>query len=491
MQASSSGVRECRQDDGGMTVTESNAGVVAGVESATRTLARFTAELSYDAVPSDVVEAAKTLLLDCLGCTLYAATLSWSRLAQDYVESEGARPVASVWGTALQTSPSLAALANGTAGHGFEIDDVDHRSGLHVGSVTAPVVLALAEAEGGWTGTELLAAFVAGCEVGLRVGIAIQPGHFMRGYHPQGTIGPIAAAAAAARSLRLDAERTGHAFGIAASMAAGLMGAQQGGMVKRLHAGRSGQSGVVAAQLAQRGFTGTDDVFDIEFGGYCSTLEGVPGATERLRSRIGELGTEWLTPNVGYKLHASCAANHSTLDVVRNLRTEHGLGADDVASVKVVTSHHTFVHCGWPYVPGDVVNAQMSLRYGVAAMLTDGNAFVDQYTAERVGDPALVELAGRVDVEHDERVDALGSDKRHTVTVSIATTDGHTLEGGAGHRRGSQFEPVAREEIVEKFRLLTKPLEGIDGEALLTCVLGLEELTDTEELARLLRPEEA
>jgi aconitate decarboxylase len=133
----------------------------------------------------------------------------------------------------------------------------------------------------------------------------------------------------------------------------------------------------------------------------------------------------------------------------------------------------------------------MSLRYGVAAMLTDGNAFVDQYTAERVGDPALVELAGRVDVEHDERVDALGSDKRHTVTVSIATTDGHTLEGGAGHRRGSQFEPVAREEIVEKFRLLTKPLEGIDGEALLTCVLGLEELTDTEELARLLRPEEA
>ena len=436
-----------------MTVTESNAGVVAGVESATRTLARFTAELSYDAVPSDVVEAAKTLLLDCLGCTLYAATLSWSRLAQDYAESEGARPVASVWGTALQTSPSLAALANGTAGHGFEIDDVDHRSGLHVGSVTAPVVLALAEAEGGWTGTELLAAFVAGCEVGLRVGIAIQPGHFMRGYHPQGTIGPIAAAAAAARSLRLDAERTGHAFGIAASMAAGLMG-QQGGMVKRLHAGRSGQGGVVAAQLAQHGFTGTDDVFDIEFGGYCSTLEGVPGATERLRSRIGELGTEWLTPNVGYKLHASCAANHSTLDVVRNLRTEHGLGADDVASVKVVTSHHTFVHCGWPYVPGDVVNAQMSLRYGVAAMLTDGNAFVDQYTAERVGDPALSSSRdGSTSSPTRESTARLGQAPQ--VRVSIATTDGHTLEGGAGHRRGSQFEPVAREEIVEKFRLLT------------------------------------
>ena len=470
-----------------MTTTAHNAAVLTGVEPATRTLARFAAELQYDAIPADVMEAAKTLILDCLGCTLYAARLPWSRLAQDYVESEGARPVASVWGTPLRTSPSLAALANGTAGHGFEIDDVDHRSGLHVGSVTVPVVLGLAEAEGSWTGRDFLTALVAGCEVGLRVGIAIQPGHFMRGYHPQGTIGPIAAAASAARALHLDPDRTGHAFGIAGSMAAGLMGAQQGGMVKRLHAGRSGQSGIVAAQLAQRGFTGTDDVFDIEFGGYCSTLEGVPGATERLRSRIGEVGTEWLTPNVGYKLHASCAANHSTLDVVSDLRTRHDLRAEDVVSVKVTTSNHTFVHCGWPYVPGDVVNAQMSLRYGVAAMLSTGSAFVREYTDARVADPQLVELAARVDVEPDEAIDALGSDKRHTVAVKIATRDGRVVEGGADHRRGSQFEPVGRAEIAEKFLLLTEPLEGIDGGALLARVLGLEELNDIEELARLLR----
>jgi len=461
-----------------------------GLEPATRTLARFAAELRYEDVPPEVVEAAKTLVLDCLGCTLYAAALPWSRLAQDYVAAEGAAPAASVWRTSLRTSPSLAALANGTAGHGFEIDDVDHRSGLHVGSVTVPVVLALAEAEGGRSGREFLAALVAGCEVGLRVGIAIQPGHFLRGYHPQGTIGPIAAAAAASRTLRLDAARTSHALGIAGSTAAGLMGAQQGGMVKRLHAGRSGQSGVLAAQLAQRDFTGTDDVFDIDFGGYCSTLEGVPGATERLLAHIDELGTEWLTPNVGYKLHASCAANHSTLDVVGDLRAEHGLAAADVASVEVRASHHTVVHCGWPYVPGDVVNAQMSLRYGVAAMLTDGRAFVDQFTPARVGDPALVELASRVGVEEDEAISALGSDKRHTVTVEIETRDGRTFAGRADHRRGSLFEPVGRTEIEEKFRLLTASVPGLDGEALLEQVTALEDLGDVEELARLLRTEE-
>ncbi|MCW2975103.1 MAG: hypothetical protein JWM06_384 [Actinomycetia bacterium] len=458
----------------------------AAVETATKTLARFAAELRFDAVPEDVVEAAKTLVLDCLGCTLYASRLPWSRIVQDTVAAEGAAPVAGVWGTGLSTSPSLAALANGTAGHGFEIDDVDHRSGLHVSSVTVPVVLALAEAENGTSGRDFLTAVLAGVEVGVRVGIAISPGHFLRGYHPQGTVGPIAAAAAAARALRLDPGQTAHALGVAGSMAGGLMGAQQGGMIKRFHAGLAGQGGVVAAQLAGRGFTGTDDVFDIDFGGFCSTLEGVPGATQRLVALMPDVGAEWMTPSVGYKLHASCAANHSTLDVVQDLRAHHDLRPENVASVKVTTSHHTYVHCGWPYVPGDVVNAQMSLRYGVAAMLATGSAFVDQYTDDRLADPRLLDLAQRVEVEADEAVDRLGSDNRHIVRVEIVMRDGAVLDGRANHRRGSHFAPVGREEIVAKFRQLTDPLEGVDGESILSAVLALDE-SDTVELAALLR----
>jgi len=469
-----------------MTAIHDDSVRATGVEPATRTLARFAAELQFDAVPEDVVEAAKTLVLDCLGCTLYAATLPWSRIVQDYVHAEAAGPVAGVWGTALATSPSLAALANGTAGHGFEIDDVDHRSGLHVSSVTVPVVLALAEAEQGVRGTEFLASVIAGIEVGVRVGIAISPGHFLRGYHPQGTVGPIAAAAAAARALRLDDGGTAHAFGVAASMAGGLMGAQQGGMIKRFHAGLAGQGGVVAAQLAQRGFTGTDDVFDIDFGGFCSTLEGVPGATERLVALMPGVGSEWMTPSVGYKLHASCAANHSTLDVVHDLRAEHDLRPENVASIKVTTSNHTYVHCGWPYVPGDVVNAQMSLRYGVAAMLATGSAFVEQFAEDRIADPTLLELTQRVAVESDESVDRLGSDNRHIVRVQIVKRDGAVVEGRAEHRRGSHFAPVGRGEIVAKFRQLTAPLDGVDGESILSAVLSLDE-SDTVELAALLR----
>ena len=454
--------------------------------AATTQLAAFASGLELEAVPADVLEAAKTLVLDTIGCTLFASTLPWSQLVQEHVAAEDGPATAGVWGTGRRTSVSLAAHANNTAGHGFEIDDVDHRSGLHVGSVTVPVALALAEADGGWTGRELLSALLAGFEVGVRVGISIAPGHFLRGYHPQGTMGPIAAVATAARGLRLDPEQTAHAFGLASSMAAGLMGAQQGGMVKRLHAGRSAESGVVAARLAQRGFTGTDDVFDIDFGGFCSTLEGKPGATGRMAEQAADLGDRWVTPDVGYKIHASCAANHSTLDVVKRLRLEHDIHAADVAGVRVETSHHTVVHCGWPYVPGDIVNAQMSLRYGVAAMLDTGSAFVDQYTPTRVHDPGLVELASRVEVEADESIDALGSAQRHITRVEIELRDGTVLRGDAKHRIGSFFEPVGRDESVEKFRLLAGPLKGVDSEASLDAVGGRESVESTQQLSELL-----
>jgi 2-methylcitrate dehydratase PrpD len=149
------------------------------------------------------------------------------------------------------------------------------------------------------------------------------------------------------------------------------------------------------------------------------------------------------------------------------------------------------VHCGWPYVPGDVVNAQMSLRYGVAAVLATGDAFVEQFTDERVHDPQLLALSRRVDVRADESIDQRGSDHRHVVSVELTTASGEVFRDGADHRRGSHFDPVGRAEIVDKFRTLTDPLEGVDGEAILVSVLALEELEDVRALATVLRAGDA
>ena len=155
--------------------------------------------------------------------------------------------------------------------------------------------------------------------------------------------------------------------------------------------------------------------------------------------------------------------------------------------MRVETSRHTVVHCGWPYVPGDVVNAQMSLRYGVAAMLEAGNASVEQYSVDRIDDPALVELASRVDVVADESIDALGSAHRHITRVAIVRRDGSELSGEAKHRIGSPFEPVGRPEIEEKFVQLMAALPGIDGPAIHDVVVALDELGTTATLSDLLR----
>src|SRR5262249_13408899 len=147
-------------------------------------------------------------------------------------------PVAAIIGSTLRTSAAMAALVNATSAHAFQLDEVHLESTLHAGSIALPTAIAVAEAKGGVSGTDLIAALVAGYEVGIRVGLAAKGGMFKSGFHNQGTTGVFVSAAAAARLLRLDAEETCHALGIAASQAAGLMAVQDGAMAKSFHSGR-------------------------------------------------------------------------------------------------------------------------------------------------------------------------------------------------------------------------------------------------------------
>src|SRR5262249_44773124 len=155
----------------------------------------------------------------------------------------------------------------------FEIDDAHVTSSLHPGAVTLPACLAVGEASRG-SGAELLTALAAGYEVGLRVGICAGVSHSTSGYHVTGTVGALGAAAAAARLLKLSPLQSSHALGIGATQAGGLYAARTGAMTKRFHAGRASQSGVLAAYLAEQGFTGSLDVLEAPFGGFMSTLHG-------------------------------------------------------------------------------------------------------------------------------------------------------------------------------------------------------------------------
>jgi aconitate decarboxylase len=452
----------------------------------THGIAQFVANLRYEAIPQEVRTRIKLLMLDSFGCALYGADLEWSRILQEKLSAIDATRTCAAWGTACTLSAPHAALVNGTQVQGFELDDV-HRAGvLHVGAVVLPALVAVTEIRPGMTGREFLTSAVAGYEIGPRVGLCMGPEHIAQGWHSGATLGVFSAAAGAARGLTLNTEKTVHALGIAGTQAAGLMAAQYGAMVKRMHAGRSAQSGLYGALLAEAGFTGIVNVLESEYGGFCTTFSR---STDRfdLKELTAGFGETWQTMGVALKFYACVGSNHTTLDAIRDMQRERAFGAADVKKIVVRGSQVTMDHVGWKYVPQGLTSAQLNLPYCIATWLIEGDCFVDQFTEAKVADPARMALAEKVEVHHDREITAKGAKLRHMVHVEAHLDDGTVLKRTVEAARGSEKKFATESEIVEKFeKLAVKALPPSRVGQLRDAMLGLESLTDASELARLL-----
>ena len=453
------------------------------LDNATRELARFSAQLDFAKIPAEVVERMKLSVLDSIGVCLHGVTLPWTRHVQAMVEAEGARPQASIYGSGKKTSVANAVLVNSTAGHAFELDDIHKESIIHPGSLALPVALALAELKGRASGRDLLTAMIAGYEVGARVGNAATVRLLLKGFHPQGTSGVFTATASAARMLGLDEQRTVHAFGIAGSQAGGLMAAQEGAMVKRFHSGRAAQSGIYSVLLAERGFTGIEDVLEAAYGGYLTTHSDQP-APQKLTAG---LGSTWETLNVGYKPYAAVTSIHTALDALAQIIREHKLAADDIASVEAGLSQATYVHCAWEYKAQGVTAAQMNLYYGLAMIALDGTAFVDQYREDRLSDPRVLAFVPRIRARIDPEIEAMGAAFRHGARVQVTTRDGRRFEAELLNRRGSAENPLEPEAIDAKFRAVVRScLEPAQIERVVQIVRNLEQISDVTELVQIM-----
>jgi aconitate decarboxylase len=452
----------------------------------THGIARFVSNLRYQAIPAEVVHRIKLLMLDALGCALYSADLPWSRILQRTLGAIDTTTQCAVWGTKQRLSSPHAALVNGMQVQGFELDDV-HRAGvLHVGAVVLPALIAVCEMRPGMSGKEFIAAAVAGYEIGPRVGLCMGPEHIGQGWHSGATLGVFSAAAGAARALRLDDLRTVHALGIAGTQAAGLMAAQYGAMVKRMHAGRSSQSGLYGALLAEAGFTGIVDVFESEYGGFCTTFSR---STDRfdLAQLTAGFGETWQTLGVALKFYSCVASNHTSLDAIRELREEHPFAPNDVEAIRVHGSRVTVDHVGWRYRPQGLTAAQLNLPYCIATCLIEGDCFVDQFTDDKVSDPERMALADRVVVVHDPAITAKGASHRHAVRVEVELKDGTRLQKAIEAARGSETKFATDAEIVDKFHTLAAHrLSAARRAELCDAMLGLETLADAGAVARMM-----
>ena len=460
----------------------------ASVDNAhTRRIAEFVSGLSYDRIPAEVRERIKLLILDSLGCAIYGAALEWCRILRETCTALDATRTTSVWGTDRRLSSPHAALVNGTQVQGFELDDVHRQGVLHVGAVTLPALMAVAESHAELSGQELLAAAVAGYEIGPRVGRCMGQEHIGQGWHSGATVGVFSAAAGAARGLRLSVEETVHALGIAGTQSAGLMAAQYGAMVKRMHAGRSSQSGLYGALLAQQGFTGIVDVFEAPYGGFCTTFSRSNDRFDLAQLSAG-LGERFETMRISLKFYSCVGSNHTTLDAIRAIRARRPFGLDELDKIVVHGSQVTVDHVGWPYRPDSMTTAQLNLPFCVATLLLEGDVSVDQFTPEVIHDAARIDLSRKVEVQHDPQITALGSAYRHKVRVDVHLRGDAVKSETREAPRGSEQSFASADDIVGKFTTLTRAvLPAAQQHALVDAVLGMEKLAKARTLTDLLR----
>ena len=455
----------------------------------TRGIAGFVSGLSYGAIPREVRERAKLLILDSLGCALYGARQPWCAILQRTLAKLDRSRGCTVWGTKQKLSAPHAALANGTQVQGFELDDVHREGVLHVGAVVLPALVSIAELRRGMNGREFLASAVAGYEVGPRVGLCMGPEHIGQGWHSGATLGVFSAAAGAARGLKLDAERTVHALGIAGTQASGLMAAQYGAMVKRMHAGRASQSGLYGALLARDGFTGIPDVLESEYGGFCTTFSRSHDRF-RLEQLTAGFGEVWQTMGVALKFYSCVGSNHTTLDALRELQAGRPFGANDVKRIVVHASQVTLDHAGWKYRPAGIAAAQMNLSFCVATLLLEGDCFVGQFDEKAPTDRKRIALAEKVEVVADPAITAKGSRYRHAVRVEVELADGSILRRDIETPRGSEPNFASEAQVVAKYeKLAAHALPRARVARLRDAVLALEKLKDASRIAKLMTKE--
>jgi len=451
----------------------------------TRALAKFAAELTHDMIPPSVIERIKLCLLDTFGCGLFGSTLPWTRIVADFVRYLKGPQESTVWGHPFKVSAPDAALANGTAVHSFELDDLHKTSIVHPGGVVITSAIAMAEHIGKCKGKELIAAIVAGYEVAIRVGMSVGTSHLQKGFHPTGTNGTFGAGAAAGRILNLDSEKMTHDLGIAGTQAAGLMAAQYSAMVKRMHAGRAAQSGVYGALLAQKGLTGITNILEAEYGGYCKVMAD----SSDMNILTAGLGETYETRQVGFKPYAAGGSTHTAHEAVKFIMEKNSLTADMIDKVTIRATTATYQHTSWRYNPEGVTSAQMNMQYVVSVTALTGDIFIDQFTEEKINDPKIIEFSRKVDVIADPELDKLGSEFRHAVIAAIKIKDGRIFCERVDTAKGSIKNPMSHDEVIHKYEVLAgKVLNQNRVAELQAMVQNLEDVTDVRELIILLVP---
>jgi 2-methylcitrate dehydratase PrpD len=443
-----------------------------------RALADFASGLTYDRLPPEVIEKAKNLIMDQVGIMLGVSTMPWSKVINAYVRDWGAtKQDSTVVNKGYKTKAENAAFANSSFGHGFEIDDLYVYGSSHPGCIVVPAAMAIGEREG-ISGRDMILAVVAGYEVMGRINTAITPSANLRGFHSATSVaGPFGAAAATGKILVFDPDLMLNALSIAGSHSAGVTEYDQsGGSVKRMHAGMASHAGVRSALLAQKGLTGPSTILEGKHGIFVAFTDAY-----RAHEVTDKLGEEFrVVMGTGYKAYCACFPVHAAIDALLMLKRDHGFEADDVSDILMGTNRRSVTHV--EAKPTDILSAQFSAAFSLAATLIRGSNGFQDYTERTIRDPAILRVAEKVRVEIDPEVDRAYPGNR-SARITVTLKGGAKYQAKVEHAKGTPQNPMTPQEFENKFRGLASVAVSTEHvDEILNLISNLEQQKDLSRL---------
>lgn len=463
----------------------------------TQELVESCMRITFDAIPSSVVSAAKTAITDAVGVTLAGSAESSTQKLLRYAKPFGSHQQASLVGLGQRADVTTAALINGFASHVLDLDDT---SASMRGHPTAPLISALIPlAEWARQGGELLIeSFIVGFEAETKIGRLVGTEHYDTGWHSTGLLGCVGAAVACSRILGLDADKTSYALGIAASLGGGLV-ANFGTDTKALHIGFAARNGVEAALLAEQGLSSSKGILEQPCG-FLDTLGAKPTSNE-----WAVPGDPWdiVDPGIALKLYPSCTLTHAAIEAALELRSKHNLSYELIESVTCLVDYRIphKLPFSWPKT---IHEARFSIEFCIAVALVRGSAGLEDFTIATLADERIQEIMGKVAVGVHPLLTTHESIAKTFSVVEITTKDGsefrqaavdplaigdQVLHRGAIYTRGSPARPLTDTELSEKMRLCASRTHlgphGVDDALIM--LRKLESLSDVALLTERLR----
>lgn len=427
----------------------------------TAAASRFVAQVVYEDLTPEDLRLARRCVMDGLAVSLGGSEQHGMAPLLAYIDRQGGAADAPILGRKGAKVPAhLAALWFGTAGHAMDWDDTQLAEGpgrpygLLMHPTMPPLAAALvtsqlvaAETGAPVDGRALITAFCAGFEVGCKVAEAINPDHYMRGFHTSGTIGTFAAAAAASKMLGLDEEQSARALGLAASMAAGVR-ANFGTMGKPFHVGRAAENGVTAALLVREGFSANTEALDGRWG-YLA-IAGPGGDPSLVRDRFGKPFT-MVSPGVSIKPYPSGVLTHPSMDALKFLMAEEGLKPEDIAHVMLSAGSNVLGPIRFTLARTEL-EGKFSFQFLLSAIILAGRCGKAEMTDAFVSSEACQTMQGRIETRFDQAIEDMGWDRIRS-KVEVTTQDGRRFERWADENyRGSPHNPLSDAELENKFR---------------------------------------